>query len=46
MKVKYFRYGYKNGREINIRMGKYELRIAQHQFAFWKYNDPVFNLLF
>jgi hypothetical protein len=44
--VKCFRYGYRNGREMNIRIGKFCLRIAQHQLAFWKKNDPVFNLLF
>lgn len=44
--VKCFRYGYRNGWEMNVRMGKFCLRVARHQFAFWKRNDPVFNLLF
>jgi len=42
----YFKYGYKDGKEINIRIGKCSLRVAQHQFAFWIKYDPVFNLLF
>jgi hypothetical protein len=44
--VKCFRYGYREGWEMNIRMGKFSLRIARHQFAFWKNSNPVFNLLF
>lgn len=46
MKLKYFSHGYKNGKEINIAIGKYSLRIATHQLAFWKNHDAVFNLLF
>jgi len=42
----FFKYGYKDGKEINIRIGKFSLRIARHQFAFWINYDPVFNLLF
>lgn len=42
----YFKYGYRNGREVNFCIGQFSLRIAQHQFAFWVKNDPVFNLLF
>ena len=42
----YFRYGVKNGREINFRIGKFGLRIAQHQFAFWVNMNPVFDLHF
>jgi len=46
MKIKYFKYGYKNGKELNIIHGKFSLRIARHQFAFWVNYNPVFNLLF
>ena len=42
----YFKYGYKNGKEINIRTGQFSLRIAQHQFALWVNSNPGFNLLF
>ena len=44
--VKFFRYGYRNGREMNIRIGKFCLRIARHQLALWKNSNPVFNLLY
>lgn len=43
---KFFRFGYRDGAELNIRFWKYTLRIARHQFAFWVKYDPVFNLLF
>lgn len=45
-KFSFFKYGYRNGKEINIRIGKFSLRVAQHQFAFWIKSNPVFNLLF
>lgn len=44
--LKFFRAGYRDGAELNIYFGKYSLRIARHQFAFWVKYDPVFNLLF
>ena len=42
----FFRYGYKGGKEINIRIGQSCLRIARHQFAFWVGYNTVINLLF
>jgi hypothetical protein len=42
----YFKYGYNDGKEINFRAGKFSLRIARHQFAFWINSKPIFNLLF
>lgn len=46
MRIKTFKHGYKNGWEMNIHLGKFSLRIARHQFAFWRNYDPFFNLLF
>lgn len=46
MKIKTFKHGYRNGWELNINVGKYCLRIARHQLAFWKNYDPIFNKLF
>lgn len=44
MKVKFFKKNsYKNGFELNFIGSKYNLRIAQYQFAFWKNYEPVFN---
>jgi hypothetical protein len=44
--IKYFPYGYKGGKEANLIVGKFVLRIATHQFAFWINEKTVFNLLF
>ncbi len=46
MKIKTFKFGYKNGWEINFTGKKYTFRIARHQLAFWENYDPIFNLLF
>lgn len=46
LKISFFKNGYKNGKEFNIRIGKYSLRIAGHQFAFWINYDAVFNVCF
>lgn len=48
MKIKYFKKGlaYKNGRELNIQIGKLQLRLASHQFALWNEYNPIFNFLF
>jgi hypothetical protein len=46
IKVTYFRAGYKNGLETNWRIGKFSLRIATRQIAFWINYNPVLNLLF
>ena len=42
----FFKYGYRGGKEANFRVGKFQLRIATHQFAFWNNYKPVINLLF
>lgn len=44
--MKFFRYGYRDGMEANFRIGKWTLRVARHQLAFWKNYNPIFNLLF
>jgi len=43
MSVRFFKNAYKNGFELNIIVGQFNLRIAQYQFAFWKNYQPVFN---
>ena len=46
METSYFKYGYKQGKEVNIKIGQYVVRIARFQIAFWKNEKTVFNLLF
>lgn len=48
MKLRFYKKGlaYKGGWEFDLILGKYELRIAQHQFALWGNYNPFFNLLF
>lgn len=47
MKIKTFKHSLgKIGFEINFIGKVYNLRIASRQFAFWKNNEPVFNLMF
>lgn len=43
MRVRFFKHGVGNGWELNFVGKKYNLRIARHQFAFWKNYKPIFN---
>lgn len=44
--IRFFKHGVGNGWELNFVGKKYNLRIARHQFALWKNNDPIFNKSF
>lgn len=44
--VSYFRYGYRNGREINFTIWPLSLRLARHQVGLWFSYRPIFNILF
>lgn len=48
MKIKTFPFSLGHNRwfdfEVNFTVGKYTLRIASRQLAFWVNYDPVFNL--
>lgn len=37
---------YKNGWELNLRIGSCQLRIAKHQLAFWVGYDALFDFQF
>jgi hypothetical protein len=43
MSVRFFKNAYKNGFELDIIVGQFNLRIAQHQLAFWRKYEAVFN---
>jgi len=44
MSVSFFKNSaYRGGFELNIILGQFNLRIARHQFAFWKNYEPIFN---
>jgi hypothetical protein len=45
MKTRWFKKGiaYKGGWELTIFVGKFQLRIAQFQFALWKNYEAIFN---
>lgn len=44
MSVSFFKNSaYRGGFELNIIVGQFNLRIAKHQFAFWKNYEPIFN---
>jgi hypothetical protein len=45
MKIRTFKHGVGNGWELNFIGKVYNLRIARHQIAFWKYNEPIFQWL-
>lgn len=46
MKIKTFKFGYRNGWEINFVGKVYNLRIARHQIALWKKYDAIFDKSF
>ena len=39
-------YGYKNGREFGLMIGRVQIRAARHQFALWVSEQPMFNFLY
>jgi len=44
MSVRFFKNSaYRGGFELDIIVGQFNLRIARHQFAFWKNYEPIFN---
>lgn len=44
MSFSFFKNGaYRGGFELNIIVGQFNLRIAKHQFAFWRNYEPIFN---
>ena len=45
MSIRYFKYGYLDGWELNFIGKTYNLRIAKNQIAFWTNCNSVFNLL-
>lgn len=41
--LRFFKNGVGGSWELNIFIGKYNIRIARHQFAFWKNLNSIFN---
>ena len=41
MRIKFFKYGYKGGWELNFIGKTYNVRIARYQFAIWKCSKPL-----